>query len=74
MQHIPVIFLTALDDPADKMCGFDVGGVDYITKAFEHQEVEARATTLTSLTSGYWRSLAFRYRVRSAIDTVSCSV
>ncbi|GAB5521224.1 MAG: hypothetical protein RhofKO_34750 [Rhodothermales bacterium] len=48
-QHIPVIFMTALDDPADKMRGFEVGGIDYITKPFEHQEVEARVTTHITL-------------------------
>ncbi|NEP62031.1 MAG: response regulator [Symploca sp. SIO2G7] len=39
---IPVIFLTALDDSLDKIKGFEVGGVDYITKPFQVEEVVVR--------------------------------
>jgi len=41
-QDIPVIFMTALTDTVDKIRGFAVGGVDYITKPFQHEEVLAR--------------------------------
>ena len=41
-QDIPVIFMTALSATADKVKGFDVGGVDYITKPFQYEEVIAR--------------------------------
>jgi signal transduction histidine kinase len=41
-KDIPVIFLTALGDPKDKVKGFDVGGADYVTKPFQAQEVLAR--------------------------------
>ncbi|MBE9561373.1 MAG: hybrid sensor histidine kinase/response regulator [Proteobacteria bacterium] len=44
-KDIPVIFMTALDDPEDKLKGFGVGGVDYITKPIQHEEVFARVTT-----------------------------
>jgi DNA-binding response OmpR family regulator len=39
---IPVIFLSALDEVSDKVKAFEVGGVDYITKPFELQEVLVR--------------------------------
>jgi len=39
---IPVIFISALDDVLDKVKAFDVGGVDYVTKPFQLQEVLAR--------------------------------
>jgi len=39
---IPVIFLSALDDVSDKVKAFHAGGVDYITKPFQEQEVLAR--------------------------------
>ena len=39
---IPVIFLSALDDVADKMKAFDAGGADYITKPFQVKEIMAR--------------------------------
>jgi two-component system, sensor histidine kinase and response regulator len=41
-SDIPVIFLTALSDIADKVRAFDAGGVDYITKPFQVEEVLAR--------------------------------
>jgi PAS domain S-box-containing protein len=42
---IPIIFISALDEIEDKVMGFKVGGVDYITKPFEHSEVLARVKT-----------------------------
>ncbi len=42
MKEIPVIFLTSLEDPADKVEGFQVGGVDYIVKPPQPQELFAR--------------------------------
>jgi PleD family two-component response regulator len=41
-RAIPVIFISALDDVLDKVEAFQVGGVDYITKPFQIEEVLAR--------------------------------
>jgi two-component system, sensor histidine kinase and response regulator len=41
-REIPVIFISALDDVWDKVKGFRVGGVDYIAKPFQGEEVIAR--------------------------------
>jgi two-component system, sensor histidine kinase and response regulator len=46
---IPVIFMTALDDNVNKIKGFEVGGVDYITKPIHHEEVLARVNTHLNL-------------------------
>jgi len=40
--QIPVIFMTALSDTANKVEGFQIGAVDYITKPFQQEEVLAR--------------------------------
>lgn len=42
LEDIPIIFISALDDVADKIKAFEAGGVDYITKPFEEKEVIAR--------------------------------
>jgi signal transduction histidine kinase len=39
---IPVIFISALTDVQDKVRGFQAGGVDYVTKPFNQEEVLAR--------------------------------
>ena len=44
-RAIPVIFLSALDDAIDKVKAFQVGGVDYITKPFQVEEMLIRIQT-----------------------------
>ncbi len=44
-KEIPVIFMTALSDTINKVTGFEVGAVDYITKPFEKEELLARIKT-----------------------------
>jgi PAS domain S-box-containing protein len=41
-RDVPVIFISGLHDSADKVQGFNVGGVDYITKPIDQAEVLAR--------------------------------
>jgi formate hydrogenlyase transcriptional activator len=40
--HIPVIFISGLDEVVDKVKGFAAGGVDYLTKPVQREEVLAR--------------------------------
>ena len=44
-KDIPIIFISALGDVFDKVRAFEVGGVDYITKPFQVEEVLARLNT-----------------------------
>jgi diguanylate cyclase (GGDEF)-like protein len=41
-QHIPVIVLSGLHSPQDKVMAFDLGAIDYITKPFELTELRVR--------------------------------
>ncbi|NES06963.1 MAG: diguanylate cyclase [Okeania sp. SIO2F4] len=41
-QEIPIIFISALNEVFDKVKAFEVGGIDYITKPFQEEEVLAR--------------------------------
>ena len=45
LKDIPIIFLSALNSPEDKVKAFEMGGVDYISKPFNHLEVLARVKT-----------------------------
>ncbi len=44
-KDIPVIFITAKSDSDDIIKGFELGGVDYITKPFQYEVVAARIRT-----------------------------
>jgi DNA-binding NtrC family response regulator len=44
-SRIPVIFISAFGDTRQKITGFEAGGLDYITKPFEAEEVLARVGT-----------------------------
>jgi two-component system sensor histidine kinase/response regulator len=48
-RDVPVLFMTALNEIADKVKAFGAGGVDYITKPIEHEEALARVRTHLTL-------------------------
>ncbi|WP_136467632.1 hybrid sensor histidine kinase/response regulator [Flagellimonas onchidii] len=48
-KDIPIIFLTGKVNIKDKVKGFEVGGVDYVTKPFNEQELVARIQTHVEL-------------------------
>lgn len=56
-RDIPIIFLSALDDPSDKAKAFAVGGVDYITKPFQVEEVLMRVRIQLTL---HWQQQQLR--------------
>jgi two-component system, cell cycle sensor histidine kinase and response regulator CckA len=80
-RHIPVIFVSALDDQTDKVQGFASGGVDYITKPFQIKEVLARVETHLTLRNLQFqledqnarlqREIAERLRVENALQQVN---
>ncbi len=45
LKGIPVIFISALTEPLDKVKAFALGGVDYLTKPFQMEELHARVET-----------------------------
>ena len=59
-HEIPVLFLSALDAPVDKVKAFEVGGVDYVTKPFQTDEVVARVETHVAL-----RTMQKRFQVQN---------
>jgi len=63
-RDIPIIFMTALDNVEDKVRGFELGAVDYVTKPIEQKEVLARINTHLSI-----RDLT--YKLRAKIDELT---
>jgi CheY-like chemotaxis protein len=49
LSNIPVLFISALNETADKVKAFHSGGVDYIAKPFQLEEVQARVETHVKL-------------------------
>ncbi len=45
IKDVPVIFVSALSEMTEKLKGFDIGGVDYVTKPFQREELLARVQT-----------------------------
>lgn len=70
LREVPVIFISAKTDVLDKVKAFSVGGVDYVTKPFQLEEVEARVEThlenrrLRLELQGWNRSLQERVKVQ----------
>ncbi len=52
-KNIPIIFMSALSETTDKIKGFQMGAVDYITKPFQQDEVLVRIKTHVSLKRAY---------------------
>jgi phosphoserine phosphatase RsbU/P len=68
LKDIPVIFISALDDLSDKVQAFTVGGVDYITKPFQVEEVAARVGTHLQLRRTHQRLAKALRELREDVD------
>ncbi|MEG3840611.1 response regulator [Microcoleus sp. herbarium14] len=53
-NSIPIIFISALDDVFDKITAFESGGIDYITKPFQIEEVVARLENQLTIQRQQW--------------------
>lgn len=69
-RNISIIFITAMAHIEDKIRGFQAGGVDYITKPFEEEEVSARVSTHVELQQMRRRQQELIEHLRRAFDEV----
>ncbi|OGB50245.1 MAG: two-component system response regulator, partial [Burkholderiales bacterium RIFOXYD12_FULL_59_19] len=70
-RDIPVIFISALTETADKLAAFRAGGVDYVSKPFQAEEVLARVRTHLQLRH-MQRQLESQVAERTAELRVTC--
>jgi formate hydrogenlyase transcriptional activator len=68
-QDIPIIFMTALTETVEKVKGFELGAVDYITKPFQQEEVLARVSTHLALQQIKARLQESEARLERIIDS-----
>ena len=76
-RDIPIIFISALDATEDKVKAFSVGGVDYITKPFQLEEVVARVEThlaLRNLQRSLQREITERDKLIAELDAYAHTV
>lgn len=71
LKEIPVIFLSALSEPSDKLRGFESGGVDYVTKPFHFHEVIARVETHLELYRQKQENRILRENERSKFEQIT---
>ena len=57
-QQLPVIFISARDKTADLVKAFQAGGIDYVTKPFQQEELLARVNTHLALRRSQQQSQA----------------
>ncbi len=70
-RDIPVIFMTALATTADKITGFEVGAVDYVTKPIQQEEVLARLKTHLMLQEQKTRLQQMAEKLQAANQTLT---
>lgn len=67
-RDIPVIFISALTETEDKLKGFRAGGVDYVTKPFQKEEVLARVKTHLDLKRSQEALKTAYFKLRKAYE------
>ncbi len=69
-SHIPVLFLTALADMDALVKGFEAGGVDFVTKPFRPEELQARVRTHIALKQARDLEAALRKELEASLAEI----
>ena len=70
-RDVPVIFISAADQTMDKVRAFSVGGVDYVTKPFQAEEVLAHVKTHLTLRNAQRQLVEQNDRLQRANDALT---
>lgn len=68
MREIPIIFISAYDNPEDVVKGFEIGGEDYITKPFIPEVVKARVGLRLKLYETNWELADTNRHLQASIN------
>jgi len=69
-KHIPIIFISAINEPVDKVKAFAMGAVDYITKPFQMHEVLIRVKHQLSLVNLKQQLKIKNEQLNTTVDTL----
>ncbi len=69
-KDIPVIFLTAFSDSSDIAKGFQLGGIDYITKPYRKEEVFIRITNQLRLINEHRKLLVKSFSFKTIMEQI----
>lgn len=67
-REIPIIFISAYDEPVDIVKGFDIGGEDYITKPFIPEVVKARINLQLKLSKTNNTLMVLNRQLKASVD------
>lgn len=67
-RDIPIVFISAFDDPEDIVEGFRLGGADYITKPFIPEVVQARVGVHLHLYEANWKLTEMNRRLQISVS------
>lgn len=67
-RDIPIVFISALDSVDDKVKGFRLGAVDYISKPFEKEEVSVRLSTHLKLYQMQQELESYNHRLHKMVN------
>ena len=73
-RHIPVIFISAFDDPQSIVEGLSYGGEDYITKPFVPEVITARVNVHLRLNEAKQELMEMNRRLKASVDEQLCQM
>ena len=73
-SHIPIIFISALTEMKDIVKAFQAGGVDYITKPFQMEEVLARVRTHLELQNAIREKNESQLMLQAILDSIENTI
>lgn len=77
LHNVPIIFISGYNDTEDRVKAFNMGGVDYITKPFQIEEVHARVETHLKVHRMLWElnkhNHSLEEQVKAKVHEISSS-